>query len=212
MDDTEQADIQVGEPLFAGDTGTLTRSARFALCKLLAGPFVDAESAHWPTVALHEAQLRSRLADLLLELVIDRDRRIAFVRQVPVDGGPVLLRNKPMTFLESVLVLHLREVLLEAEARGERAAVDEGALIEHLEVYLPNGGDRVKVHDKIRVAIGSMKGVVLRQVRGADGRYEISPILRLLFTADDVDAMRRTYEGLAGVGGTDAESDGDDDA
>jgi hypothetical protein len=92
--------------LFDGDTGTLPLEARRALCQLLSGPSIDSgrHSHLWPAVLRFEAQLRARLNDLFLELVIDRDAGVAFTRQA--DTGeletPVLLRSSPLTFIDSV--------------------------------------------------------------------------------------------------------------
>src|SRR5581483_4610558 len=128
--------------LFDGDTGTLPLDARRALCQLLSGPSVDASrhSQLWPAVLRYEAQLRSHLNDLFLELVLDRDAGVAFTRQA--DTGeletPVLLRSSPLTFIESVLLRHLRQQLAEADAQGHRAVVEEAVLVDALSVYEKN--------------------------------------------------------------------------
>lgn len=187
--------------LFASDSGTLPLETRLALCKLLSGPYVDQDSAHWPALLRDELLLRSRLSDVFLELVLDRDRKVAFTRQA--DTGeldtPILLRSTPLSYLESVLLLHLRQILVDAENQGERAAVDESELVEHLELYTPAGGDRVAAQKRISAAIDKMKkNTILQAIRGAERRFEVSPTLRLLFNADDVQAMAAAYRALAG--------------
>ncbi|MCD9047885.1 DUF4194 domain-containing protein [Luteimonas sp. MHLX1A] len=188
--------------LFPSDTGTLALDARLALCKLLTGPYIDQDSPHWPALLRDEAVLRSRLSDVFLELVLDRDRKVAFTRQA--DTGeldtPILLRSTPLSYLESVLLLHLRQVLVDAENQGLRAAVDESEIVEHLELYTPAGGDRVAAAKRISAAIDKMrKNTILQAIRGAERRYEVSPTLRLLFNADDVEAMAASYRALAGA-------------
>jgi hypothetical protein len=186
--------------LFAGDHGTMPFDARLALCKLLSGPFIDGDSPHWPAVLRDEALLRSRLADVFLDLILDRDRRVAFTRQADTGEltAPVLLRSAPLTFIESVLLLHLREALIDAETRNERAVVDEADLLDHLELFANAGGDRVGAHKRIGAGIDKMrKNNILQSIRGTDNRYEISPALRLLFTANDVEALGKAYQQLA---------------
>jgi hypothetical protein len=187
--------------LYAGDVGTLPMDTRLALCKLLSGPYINQDSPHWPAVLRDEVPLRSRLSDVFLELVLDRDRKVAFTRQA--DTGeldtPILLRSTPLSYLESVLLLHLRQVLVDAENQGLRAAVDEAEIIEHLELYTPAGGDRVAAQKRISAAIDKMKkNTILQAIRGAERRYEVSPTLRLLFNADDVQTMAAAYRALAG--------------
>lgn len=186
---------------FVGDTGTLPMESRLALCKLLTGPYIDHDSPHWPAVLRDEDLLRSRLSDVFLELVLDRDRKVAFTRQA--DTGdldtPILLRSTPLSYLESVLLLHLRQILVDAENQGLRAAVDEAEIIDHLELYTPAGGDRVAAQKRISAAIDKMKkNTILQAIGGAERRYEVSPTLRLLFNADDVQAMAAAYRALAG--------------
>lgn len=195
VEDLDQVGPAANE-LYAGDLGILSLDVRLALCKLLTGPFVDAESPHWPVVLREENLLRTRLADLFLDLLIDRERRVAFTRQA--DTGeletPVLMRSTKLSFLDSVLLLHLREALIDAETRNERAVVDEAELYEHLDLFAGADGDRVLGQKRIRASIKNMReSSILKSISGNDNRYEISPVLRLLFTANDVEALGRLY-------------------
>jgi hypothetical protein len=191
-----------GEALFEGDTGSLPLDARRALCQLLSGPSVDRErhGQLWPAVLRYEARLRAQLNELFLELVLDRDAGVAFTRQA--DTGelqtPVLLRSSPLTFIESVLLLHLRQQLAEADAQGHRAVVEESALIDALSVYEKNlSTDRAGFNKRVAAAIVKMKeSHVLMKLRGSDDRYEISPALKLLFSAEDVQNLAQIYRQL----------------
>lgn len=185
--------------LFPNDTGNLPFEARRVLCQLLAGPSVDAErhGLLWPVLLREETAIRARLCELFLELVLDRDLRVAFVRQA--DTGeletPVLLRSSPLTFIDSVLLLALRQRLSEAEAQGQRAVVDEQELHAQLAIYEPTQGtDRAGFTKKLNASVEKMKkNSVLQPIRGSEGRYEVSPTLKLLFSADDVQALRTVY-------------------
>lgn len=188
--------------LFAGDTGSLPFEARRVLCQLLAGPSVDAErhGLLWPVLLREESAIRSRLNELFLELVLDRELAVAFVRQA--DTGeletPTLLRSQPLTFIESVLLLFLRQRLSEAEAQGQRAVVDADETRGQLAVYEPTQGtDSAGFMRRVNAAIEKMKKLsVLRTIRGSEGRYEISPTLKLLFSAEDVQALGAVYRAV----------------
>src|SRR2546427_680434 len=86
----------------------------------------------WPALIRSEAAIRSSLADLFLELVLDRDSGVAFTRQADTEDvdAPVLLRTSPLTFIDSVLLLYLRQQLAEADARGNRAVVADAEMAE----------------------------------------------------------------------------------
>lgn len=197
---TDQYADTSGKQLFAGDTGTLAHDTRLALCKLLQGPFIDADSPHWKAVLRDESILRMRLSDVFLELMLDRDRRVAFTRQAETGelDTPVLLRSLPLTFIESVLVLHLREKLIDAESRNDRAVVDEESLVESISLFAEPAGDAVATRKRLVAAIEKMrKNNILINIRGPERRVEISPALRLLFTANDVEALGRVYQKIA---------------
>lgn len=188
--------------LFDGDTGALPLDARRALCQLLSGPSIDQgrHSQLWPAVLRYESQLRSHLNDLFLELVLDRDAGVAFTRQA--DTGeletPVLLRTSPLTFIDSVLLLYLRQQLAEADAQGHRAVVEESVLVDALSVYEKNlSTDRAGFNKRVTGAIAKMKdNHVLEKLRGSEDRYEVSPTLKLLFSAEDVQNLAQIYRQL----------------
>ena len=211
----EEAELDVTAPavpdatakgaLFEGDTGVLPLDVRRVLCQLLAGPSIDAgrHAALWPVLLRYEATLHSQLCELFLELVIDREMGVAFARQA--DTGeldtPVLLRSQPLTFIDTVLLLHLRQQLLEGEAQGRRAVVEEGALVDALSVYEKNvSTDRAGFAKRVAAAIGKMReSHVLERLRGSEDRYEVSPTLKLLFSAEDVQALTQVYRELRGA-------------
>lgn len=203
--------------LYAGDHGKLAVETRRALCKLLSGPFLDADHPSWPALLRDEDAVRSRLSDVFLELVIDRERKVAFSRQA--DTGeietPVLLRSQALSFIDSVLLLHLRHVLVEAEGQDQRAVVATADISEQLSLYAsPEGGDSVLATKRIDAAIDKMREAgVLRVLKGPEKRYEVSPVLRLLFTADDVEALGKLYRTVANTGPNTGEpfSDGEQD-
>ena len=218
MADALPHDAPASSLLYAGDHGTLPLDTRQALCKLLTGPFIDGESGHWSAVIRDELILRTRLADVFLDLILDRERQVAFTRQA--DTGeldtPVLLRSAPLTYIDSVLLLHLREILIAAEPRNAGAAGFECDLPHPLPLCAGAGGDRVGAHKRIGRAIDKMKiNNVLQSIRGADKRYEVSPALRLLFTANDVEALSKAYQRIAAgepVTGIDMDEDADEQA
>jgi hypothetical protein len=210
------ADIDARTELFPDDCGSLPFDARRALCQLLSGPSIDAHrhSQLWPALMRSEQAIRSRLADLFLELVIDRETGVAFTRQA--DTGeldtPTLLRSAPLSFIDSVLLLHLRQHLGEADAQGRRAVIEDTTLIDELSVYEKNlSTDRAGFMKRVGAAINKMKeNHILTRLRGSEDRHEISPALKLLFSAEDVQALTEVYRELR-EGGVIAENENTDE-
>ena len=189
-------------PLFLGDSGSLPAEARRALCQLLAGPSVDAQRqpSQWAALLRHEDAVRSLLCELFLELVLDRDGGIAFTRQADTAelDSPTLLRSAPLTFIESVLLLFLRQQLAEADTRGERAVVEELQLVEAMSIYQKNvSTDQAGYGKRVSAAIAKLReNQLLSKLRGSEDRYEISPALKLLFSAEDVSQLSAVYRQL----------------
>jgi hypothetical protein len=189
--------------LFAGDTGQLPMETRKVLVQLLSGPALEARRHEplWPILLRDEALVRSRLAELFLELVVDPDMQVAFTRQADVGEleVPVLLRRAPLSFIDSVLLLFLRERLTQAEARAERAVISTEEIIEHLGAYERAANtDRAGFLKRASASIDKIrKHSLLQKIRGTDDRYEISRTLKLLFSVEEIQSLTRLYQQLA---------------
>lgn len=189
--------------LFAGDTGELGVETRRVLVQLLLGPSLDARrhGRLWPVLLRDEPIVRRRLHELFLDLVVDRDHQVAFTRQTQADeiDVPVLLRRSPLTFLDSVLLLFLRQRLTQAEAQGERAVVSVDEMSEHMAIFeRQSNTDKALFAKRVRNAIEKMKqDNVLQRIRSSEDRLEVSPTLRLLFSAEEILALTHAYRALA---------------
>lgn len=190
--------------LYPGDTGALPEDARRVLVQLLAGPSLDGKrhTRLWPALLRHEHVIRSRLAELFLELVLDRDQQVGFVRQADTGEleAPILLRRTTLTFLESALMLYLRQLLTEADAQARRAVVSETEMVEQMKLYERGGNtDRAGFERRIKAAINKVReNSIISPIRGTDDRYEISPTLKLLFSAEVIAALTRQYAAYRG--------------
>jgi hypothetical protein len=207
MGDATAAAAHATHALYQGDCGQLQIETRRALVQLLLGPALDARRHPrlWPVLIRDEAVLRSRLADLFLELVIDVDQKVAFTRQADVGEleAPILLRRAPLTFVDSVILLLLRQRLTQAEVRGERAVVETIEIMEQLAPYERAANtDHAGFQKRIRASIEKMKDhSILQKIRGSEDRYEISPTLKLLFSAEHIAELTRQYQELTDATG-----------
>ena len=208
-----------GAGTFAGDTGQLPLATRRVLVQLLLGPSIDATRQRhlWPVLLRDEPVLRSRLHDLFLELVVDADQQVAFTRQVVAEDidAPVLLRKSHLTFLETALVIFLRQRLTQSEVAGERAVVSYEDMQAHLGVFERVANpDQARFGRQVVAAIEKAKKLSLvRLLPGGQQRFEVSPTLKLLFPAEAIQALTQTYQALLSGDGQAqlAVSVGDDD-
>ena len=175
---------------YPGDTGELDLETRRAFVQLLKGPLVTAAKHPevWRAVIRDERLLRSRLADVFLDLVIDDENELAFTR--PAETGnantPTVLRTERLTFMDTVMLLALRQRLLRAQP-GERVMVDLDELREQLEQYRTAGDtDPAGYAKRINASWKKLDKYSLLTKTSTDDRMEISPVLRQLFDAEQV--------------------------
>jgi hypothetical protein len=188
-------------PRFPGDTGELDLPTRRAYVQLLKGPLVTS-SKHpevWRTVIREERLLRSRLADAFLELVVDDENELAFTR--PADTGdhdtPTVLRTERLTFMDTVMLLALRQRLLRAQP-GERVIVDLDELREQLEIYRADGDtDPAGFAKRVGASWKKLDKYSLLSKTSTDDRMEVSPVLRQLFDADQIAMVEAEFRRIA---------------
>ncbi|WP_425843738.1 DUF4194 domain-containing protein [Agrococcus sp. TSP3-2-1] len=183
--------------LWPGDAGRLREDSRRALLELIQGPYLSSSNRGrlWVALLADADEIRSRLHELFLELVIDRNDEIAFVR--PVDAGerpvPLAVRSRALTFMDTLMLLVLRQHLL--AARGERRVfVDRSDVFEQLAPYrvARDEADFERRMNASWTKLMNKLGLIHRA--GGDERVEISPALRLIFDDDRVQSLRREYE------------------
>lgn len=187
------------EAKFTGDTGTLPVPARRVLVRLLQGPSLDARRHEklWEIFKRYERDLKSRLHDIFLDLVVDDESKAAFTRQVSSEevDVPILLRKQSLSFLESALLLFLRQKLTLSDAAAERAVVDQLEMTEYLKAYERNENVDVSGFGRqMERAIEKAKKLgVLLKLPGTDDRFEVSASLRLLFPVEEIQALTQAY-------------------
>lgn len=193
-----------GTGLWPGDRGTLRPASRRALVQLLRGPYLSAarHSALWSALLNDAEEIQSRLADVCLDLVVDTENHVAFVRNVDADGEwPRVVRTAPLTFLDTALLLHLRQQLLTGST-GSRVIVGQDEVADHLHVYRgADNADPAGFAKRVAASWSKFVRYGLLAPTSTEGRFEISPVLRLVFGAEQVAALRQEYARLAALDG-----------
>jgi hypothetical protein len=189
--------------LFAGDTGTEPREVRDVVCNLLGG-MVDGkrEPKVWASLVAYEARIRSQFHNLYLNLMVDRDEKVAFLRQVRDESDtkvPILLRSRKPTQATTLLFLFLRAQMLAAECRGERAVVTQEDILDHLQLEYRNpiSTDEAGVKKAFLTAIKTATHEkILAELSGTPIRYEINPVLKMIFRAEQVEEIAIAFEAM----------------
>jgi hypothetical protein len=205
-----------GTCLFEGDCGQLAPEVRRALVVILKRRYVSAErdADVWRVLMENRVPLESRLNDMFLQLVVDRNYDVAYKRQAIPDGGgtfPTLLHNLPYSREQTVLMVHLRGVFRSATSAGEEAVfVDGRELIEEAANYWPaNTTNHVDAERAAQRAVEALAKSEILLETAERGRYRISPIIEVLLP---VGKLQELAESLARQNGgpPGAPADGED--
>ena len=198
---TETPDFaQSVEPLFEGDTGTLRVDERQLLVTLLRGPYLlrSEKPNLWNTLVNSRDRIVSRLNDLFLGLVMDSDLGIAFCRQADLGEMQAvpLLRRVTLRFLDSVLLLEMRDRLLDAEATAERALISADNIEEILRGFDPAARTNEKLFkNHVNAVIARLlRRKLLIRVNDSVRLFEISMVLRLIFNAEEVASLKAAFK------------------
>lgn len=188
------------DALWDGDSGTLREASRRALVQLLRGPYLSAANHGrlWTALLADEDAIRSRLSDMFLELITDDGAQLAFVRNASSDiDAPKVMRTATLTFLDTALLLHLRQQLLH-ESTGNKAIVGADEVADQLQVYRgKDGADPAGFAKRIATSWQKMVKYGLLSATTTEGRFVVSPVLRLVFGPEEIAAVRHEYTRLA---------------
>lgn len=195
------ADRSDADDLFKDDRGDMPLATRKLLAHLKRGPFLSGrrQPQMWTALLAGEDHIRRHLNNEMLQLVVDYDQELAMVRQVVTEHAdvPVLLRKQKLAFIDSVMLLQLRERVLAASMEGELAVVTREDVFEYTRPFQKDGDD-VKFRKRCNAALDRLVGAsVLLPLRGSEDRFEVSPILRMIFGAEEVEAVSRAYAAIA---------------
>lgn len=193
-----QGEDGAGARLWSEDQGTLREQSRRAVLELLKGPYLSGRRRPqlWSALLADESVIRSRLHDLFLDLVIEPVDEFAFTRKVRTTEleVPSLLRSEGLTFLDTAMLLVLRQLLV-AVPGDSRVIVGQDEVFERLDVY--RSGDESTFRRNLNGAWTRMvnRFRVLHVVE--DGRAEISPVVKFLLDHDLVVSLTEEYRRLA---------------
>lgn len=189
-------------PRFDGDVSELPDRACWALQQLLTRRYISAESDRdlYTWVLEYRKDLSVRLSELDLLLRIVEAADVAFVEQARYESakGVKLLRREPLGTYDSILALHLAQMM--------RASGDSTVLISRDEVHGLFSGvlndvdrDTVTFSARIDAAIARLTGLeILRRSRDDEDSYTVSPVINAVMTASVITELQQQFELLLG--------------
>jgi uncharacterized protein DUF4194 len=195
-------------PRFDGDVSELPDRACWALQHLLTRRYISAEADAdvYSWVLEYRKDLSVRLSELdLMVRVVEvghENGGVAFVEQARYESarGIKLLRREPLGTYDSILALHLAQMM--------RASGGQTVLISREEMHglfsgVLNDTDRDTVTFAARIdgAITRLTGLeILRKTRDDEDSYTISPVITAIMTASVITELQQQFEQLLNAG------------
>jgi hypothetical protein len=184
----------------------LAEPARRALVSLLMNRYVSRSRnrAAWEGILTFENDIRARLDDMYLDLVVDQEAEVAFKRQQEGDDVPrVLRREKALTRDTSFVLVFLRREYAFADPDDGPVMITHEQISEFLRTYREEGdGDDARFSRRVDAAINTLikPWQILEPDPAADYLFTISPVVVPLVGVDEMHRFEAAFrEAAAGL-------------
>ncbi|GAB2908332.1 DUF4194 domain-containing protein [Rheinheimera gaetbuli] len=164
-----------------------------------------------------EIEVRKHLSEVYLRLVLDQKTGVAFVasttsehieetsedelyeEEFDSEESATLIPKRTLSLFDTLILLVLRKHYQERESSGEqKITIDIERLESYLAPFLPITDHASKDRKKLLARVKEMiKRKVLSTIRGVEDRYEITPIIRYVVSANFLEEMLTEYMSLA---------------
>lgn len=202
------ADEPTSAPEVDDQPAPLPHEARRALVYLLrqGSALARQKSEIFELICRYQDALRNHLENMYLRLVIDERYGVAFIAnaQNPEDedddGESVrLISRRTLTLYDTLLILVLRKYFQDRETQGEHKIIIDIETVEAgMSPFLPltnsTRSDRKQLVTSLKRMIEKR---ILVVVRGSEERFEISPLIRHVVSAEFLQHMLNEYQRLA---------------
>jgi Domain of unknown function (DUF4194) len=204
----------------------LPEPARRALVSLLLNRYI-CKARHrvaWEGILTSENDLRIRLDEMYLDLVVDHEAEVAFKRQQDGDDVPrVLRREKALSRDASFVLIFLRREYAFADPDDGPVIITRDQIAEFLRPYREDGdSDDARFSRRVDAAINTLvkPWQILEADPAADYLFTISPVVVPLIGPDEMHRFEAAFRTAAAGpgsslpadvhGGGDASASGED--
>lgn len=195
--------------------GRLAPEARRAVVELMRQGVVMADSRRFVFDALcrYQEDIRNHLADMYLRMQIDEPAGLALLLQgepeaesdadESAEESPALISRRLLTLFDTLLLLVLRRHYLDRETAGDsRITIELDQIAERLIPFLPLTASQSQDRKRLNGSIEQMKKRrILAAVRGEPDRFEITPVIRYVVSAEMLEQLLVEYRRMADEAG-----------
>ncbi|MEZ6048608.1 MAG: DUF4194 domain-containing protein [Planctomycetaceae bacterium] len=179
------------------------RERGIAAVHLLQGMIDEKETEVWSILLSNESDLRDYFYEIALELVIDREEGIAFLRQLSDDertGGyeriPRLFRKSSLGYQASMLAVLLREEYRKFEEEdldNERCVVDLDEVLDVWKSFFPSSAqaDEVNLRKKLTSTFNQLEKLrFISRIKSDRDTWEVEKLLKARIPLEELESLR----------------------
>jgi hypothetical protein len=193
----------------------LPEPARRALVSLLMNRYIS-RARHriaWEGILNFENDLRARLDEMYLDLVVDHEAEVAFKRQQDGDDVPrVLRREKALTRDASFVLIFLRREYAFADPDDGPVMITREQIGEFLRACREDGdSDDARFSRRVDAAINALikPWQILEPDPAVDYLFTVSPVVVPLVGVDEMRRLEAAFRKAAAGPGSSSLADGD---
>jgi len=182
----------------------LPEPGRRALVSLLLNRYIcrGRHRVAWEGILAYEDDLRARLDEMYLDLIVDHEAEVAFKRQQDGDDLPRMLRReKALTRDTSFVLVFLRREYAFADPADGPVVVTRDQISEFLRAYREDGdADDARFSRRVDAAINTLikPWQILEPDPAVDYLFTISPVVVPLIGADEMRRLETAFRQAAG--------------
>ncbi len=164
----------------------------------------------------YEQPIRRHLSEVYLQLVLDQKAGVAFVATADSEHCPPeeeaslaedegdeeivsLISKRPLSLFDTLILLVLRKHYQDRETAGEqKITIDIERLESYLTPFLPITDHASKDRKRLLARVNEMKKrKILSTLRGEEYRYEVTPIIRYVVSANMLEQLLEAYTAMS---------------
>ena len=205
---------------------SMPHEARRVLVYLMRkGTLLSTQNANlFELLCYHQNAIRRHLSEVYLQLVLDQKNGVAFVASYQYENNFLELQNnnesteygydddittpeettslitkRTLTLFDTLILLVLRKHYQDRETSGEqKITISIDQLESYLLPFLPITDHASKDSKRLLSRVKEMiKRRILSNITGSEDRYEITPLIRYVVSANFLESMLSEYESLA---------------
>jgi hypothetical protein len=182
-----------------------------AIIRLMQGVvYRESDEDTWLTLERSGAAVRDHFATIGIDVVIDDGEGYAYLRSRPDDESedalPRLVRRRSLTYNVSLLLVLLRERLVEFETSGAqgRLVLTTDQIVEMLRLFQADSTNDARIVDQAETTIKKAAELgFLKSLRGQTDHWEVRRILKAYVDAQTLSDFSTKLREYAGKGATD---------